>query len=294
MPASLATKIEKVAVFGVNLEVMRIAAPLPPFSGSTVSSAIARDATLSPIVFLHEGLGSVAMWRDFPRQVCEATGRAGLVYSRRGYGQSDAVTDVRGSGRLQADYMHQEAWEVLPELLRLCHIQKPILLGHSDGASIALLHAAQSETQACIVMAPHLFVEEISLAAIVQARSAFEHGELRQRLQKFHADVDGAFWQWNDVWLSEAFRSFNIEEECKKITRPLLAIQGFDDPYGTMAQIDALGGSDLQFLSKNGLQTNQDVRKALLKLEHCGHSPHRDQLPTVISALTEFTQFLID
>jgi pimeloyl-ACP methyl ester carboxylesterase len=279
MVDSAATKIEKIAVFGVNLEVMRIAAPSSP---------------LSPIVFLHEGLGSVAMWRDFPQQVCEATGRAGLVYSRRGYGQSDSVADVRRSGRLQADYMHQEATEVLPELLRLCNIDNPILLGHSDGGSIALLYAAKFQTQACIVMAPHLFVEDISLSAISQARQAYENGNLRLRLQKFHADVDGAFWQWNDVWLSEAFRGFNIERECKQITCPLLAIQGFDDPYGTMAQIDALGGSDFQLLRKNGLQPNRDVRRALLKIEHCGHSPHRDQLPTVISALTEFTQASID
>jgi pimeloyl-ACP methyl ester carboxylesterase len=275
MTASVATKIEKIAVRGVNLEVMRIAAP----SGV--------DA-LSPIVFLHEGLGSVAMWRDFPQQLCQATGRAGLVYSRRGYGQSDAIPDVRGQGRLQSDYMHQEAAQVLPELLRLCGIQKPILLGHSDGGTIALLYAAQFETEACIVMAPHLFVEDISIAAITAARKAYETGDLRSRLAKFHADVDCAFWQWNDIWLSDAFRSFNIEEECQQITCPLLAIQGIDDPYGTMAQIDALGGIEHDFASQIALYPARDMRRVLLKLEQCGHSPHRDQTENLTLSLESF------
>jgi pimeloyl-ACP methyl ester carboxylesterase len=275
MTASVATKIEKVAVLGVNLEVMHIAAP----SG---------HAAQTPIVFLHEGLGSVAMWRDFPMQLCQATARAGLVYSRRGYGQSDAVPDVRGAGRLTPDYMHKEAWQVLPELLRLCGIQNPILLGHSDGGTIALLHAAKFEVQACIVMAPHLFVEDISIAAITQAREAYETGDLRQRLAKFHANVDCAFWQWNDIWLSPEFRNFNIEAECQQITCPILAIQGQDDPYGTMAQIDVLGGTLLDISSKNAHYPAQNMRRVLLKIEQCEHSPHRDQAGQVIQAATQF------
>jgi pimeloyl-ACP methyl ester carboxylesterase len=278
MTASVATKIEKIAVFGVNLEVMHIAAP------QMDSGHPAR----APIVFLHEGLGSVAMWRDFPQQLCQATGRAGLVYSRRGYGQSDSVPDVRGQGRLQSDYMHNEATQVLPELLRLCRIQKPILLGHSDGGTIALLHAAQFETQACIVMAPHLFVEDISIKAIAAAREAYETGELRSRLAKFHANVDCAFWQWNDIWLSDAFRSFNIEEECKQIICPILAIQGKDDPYGTMAQINELGGVEHAFLVKNDHRPSQNALRVLLKLEQCGHSPHRDQPLALIEALNRY------
>jgi pimeloyl-ACP methyl ester carboxylesterase len=253
MTASVATKFEKVAVLGVNLEVMHIAAPPAPSDRAS-------------IVFLHEGLGSVAMWRDFPMQLCQATGRAGLVYSRRGYGQSDPVPDVRSQGRLQHNYMHKEATEVLPVLLRLCGIQKPILLGHSDGGTIALLHAAQFPVEACIVMAPHLFVEDISIKAITAAREAYQTGDLRQRLAKFHADVDCAFWQWNDIWLSDAFRSFNIEEECKKITCPILAIQGHDDPYGTMSQINALGGTEHDFLSQISLQPLQNMRRVLLNL----------------------------
>ncbi len=272
MNAYTATRSDEISVLGVHLEVMRIPAT---------------DASSLPaIVFLHEGLGSVAMWRDFPQQVCHATGRAGLVYSRRGYGRSDTVPDVRGAGRLRPDYMHHEAWQVLPELLRIEAITRPILLGHSDGGTVALLHAAKFETAACIVMAPHLFVEDISIAAITQARLAYEGGDLRQRLAKFHDNVDVAFWQWNDIWLSPEFRDFNIEEQCRKMTCPLLAIQGVDDPYGTMAQIDALGGDDVNFLSKNSSSPAINMPRALLKLEHCGHSPHRDQHAQTLNAIT--------
>jgi pimeloyl-ACP methyl ester carboxylesterase len=238
MPTSTITPVAtKTKVHGVHLEI----AHYPKLS----------DDDKAPLVLLHEGLGSVAMWRDFPAQLHAATGRAVWVYSRRGYGLSDAVADVRGAGRLPPDYMHTEAWQVLPELLRLCGITEPVLLGHSDGGTIALLYAARHQASACIVMAPHLFVEEISIQSITVARDAFEKGDLRSRLAKYHTDVDGAFWQWNDVWLSDAFRSFNIEEECKKITCPLLAIQGFDDPYGTMEQIDQLGGEEYIFSGKN-------------------------------------------
>jgi pimeloyl-ACP methyl ester carboxylesterase len=275
MTESVATKIEKVTVGGVNLELMRIPAP-------------ASHSDRVPLVFLHEGLGSVAMWRDFPSQVCQATGRAGLVYSRRGYGRSDAVPDVRGQGRLQPDYMHKEAAEVLPELLALCGIPKPVLIGHSDGGTIALLHAAQFPVEACVVMAPHLFVEDISIAAITAAREAYETGDLRPRLAKFHDDVDCAFWQWNDIWLNNAFRGFNIEEECKQITCPLLAIQGHQDPYGTMAQIDALGGVEIDFSSEISLSTSWNMRRVLLKIEQCGHSPQRDQTGQVLNALSRF------
>jgi pimeloyl-ACP methyl ester carboxylesterase len=283
MTASVATKTEKITVHGVNLEILRISASPLHLSAALPSSVSSPPATL---VFLHEGLGSVAMWRDFPAQLCAATGCAGLVYSRQGYGQSDAVPDVRGAGRLQPDYMHREAWHVLPELLRACGIEQSILLGHSDGGTIALLHAAKFPVAACIVMAPHLFVEDISISAITQARAAYEHGDLRARLAKFHADVDGAFWQWNDIWLSPAFRSFNIEAECKRITCPLLAIQGHDDPYGTMAQIDALADTTPHLNKENTLSPRNNKARMLLKLEQCGHSPQRDQTASVIQAIT--------
>ncbi len=234
------------------------------------------------------------MWRDFPAQVCAATGRAGLVYSRRGYGWSDAVPDVRGpthtvngqrAGRLPPDYLHHEAWTVLPSLLAACGIDQPVLLGHSDGASIALLYASRYPTSACIAMAPHLFVEEVSLRSIEAARVAYETADLRSKLARFHADVDCAFWQWNDVWLSEAFRSFDIVADGAHISCPLLGIQGYDDAYGTMAQLDALGG---EYSIIKGLQTPRISREQLLKIERCGHSPHKDQGASVTAAVVNF------
>jgi pimeloyl-ACP methyl ester carboxylesterase len=255
---------------GVGIEVHRIAGPAGP-------------DPLAPLVFLHEGLGSAAMWRDWPRQLCAATGRAGVVISRRGYGRSDPVPDVRGdpseqagrrSGRLRPDYMHREAWEVMPALLAKLGIDHPVLVGHSDGGTIALLYASRHPVAACIVMAPHVIVEDLSIAAITQAREAFQSGGLRERLARFHADVDGAFWQWNDIWLSEDFRAFDIREDCRRITAPLLALQGVDDPYGTMAQIDEIAA--------NAPHTR------LLKLPGCGHSPHRDQPEAVNDAIRAF------
>jgi pimeloyl-ACP methyl ester carboxylesterase len=263
----------KISIQGMQLEVLRI--PGPP------------DTPLPTLVFLHEGLGSIAMWRDWPAQLCQRLGCAGLVYSRRGYGQSDAVPDVRGPsaqadgqrvGRLLPDYMHEEALTVLPALLRALGIDSPMLLGHSDGGTIALIHASRFAVAGCVVMAPHVMVEEISVDAITAARDAYENGPLRQRLAPYHADVDCAFWQWNDVWLSEAFRSFDIRPELTRISAPLLAIQGETDPYGTLAQI-------------------HDIAKVvphaqLLKLPDCGHSPHRDQPEAVAQALAAFIQGL--
>ncbi len=251
-------------VLGQSLEVQRIA-------GNT---------TQGTIVFLHEGLGSVALWRDFPSQVCAATGCAGLVYSRQGYGQSGP-----SARPLPPTYMHHQAWDVLPALLLQLGIEQPILLGHSDGGTIALLYASRFAARSCIVMAPHLFVEDISLRSITAARVAFKTGDLRSKLAKFHNDVDGAFWQWNDVWLSDSFRSFNIQAECALITCPLLAIQGLDDPYGTMAQIDALKSN---FSNENSPQSKYLLLRKLLKLEQCGHSTHRDQSQVVITAVKEF------
>jgi pimeloyl-ACP methyl ester carboxylesterase len=216
-----------------------------------------------PIIFLHEGLGSVAMWRDWPVRLCAATRRPGLVYSRRGYGQSDPVPDVRGAGRLRPDYMHREALEVLPQLLQQLGVERPVLLGHSDGGTIALLHAAHFPVHACVVMAPHVIVEDISVRSITQARAAFESGDLRERLARYHRDVDCAFWQWNDIWLSPEFRSFDIRPECRRIAAPVLALQGEDDPYGTLQQIRDIAPT-------SGLLRSET-------LPRCGHSPHRDQ-----------------
>ena len=239
--------------------------------------------TLTPIVFLHEGLGSVSMWTqrglDWPLAVCQATGRAGIVYSRRGYGQSDPAPKRRdtfspGRNVLPPDYMHREAFDVLPALLTGLNIKRPVLLGHSDGATIALLHASKLPVAACIAMAPHVVVESVAVNAIEQAKLAFETGDLRQRLVKHHADVDGAFWQWNDVWLSEGFASFDIRPECQRITAPLLLVQGLNDEYGTMRQLDEI--------------TKAAPHAQQIRLADCGHSPHRDQSQLCIEGIGTF------
>ncbi len=248
----------KTEVLGAVLEVLRIPG----------------QAHRPTLVFLHEGLGSVALWRDWPARLCERLGCAGLVYSRLGYGHSAPRHDVRGQGRLQPNYMHHEALQVLPALLAQLDIASPVLVGHSDGGTIALLHAAHHPVSACIVMAPHVIVEDVSVRAIEAAREAYEQGPLRARLAPFHADVDGAFWQWNDVWLSPAFRSYDIRQEIASIRAPLLAIQGEDDPYGTMAQIDDIAAAV--------------PHAQLLKLPQCGHSPHRDQPEAVDQAIADF------
>lgn len=256
--------MQRLNINGQQLELRRI-------SGS--------DA-LSPIVFLHEGLGSVTLWsqrgQDWPQAVCQATARAGVVYSRRGYGQSDPTPS--GRNVLPPDYMHREAWEVLPDLLAELNIQNPVLLGHSDGATIALLYASQHPTTACIAMAPHVLVEGVAVNAIGQAKLAFESGNLRQRLVRHHADVDGAFWQWNDAWLSRGFASFDIRAECQSITAPLLLVQGIDDEYGTMLQLD-----EIALAAPHARQ---------LRLADCGHSPHRDQPQATLEALVSFLKLI--
>ena len=244
-------------------------------------------APRAPLVFLHEGLGSVAMWHQrgqfWPGELCAATGRAGLLYSRRGYGRSAAIPDVRGpsqtngtwrSGRHQPDYMHVEAFEVLPRLLRACGIERPVLIGHSDGATIALLHASRHPVAGCVAMAPHVRVEDIGLQAIAQARDAYATTTLRERLARYHDDVDNAFWQWNEVWLSEAFRGFDIRGDCARIQAPLLLVQGVDDEYGTLQQLD-----DILEAAPHGQR---------LELAACGHSPHRDQPQILLEQVTAF------
>ena len=242
---------------------------------------IPSPSTLSPLVFLHEGLGSIAMWQgrtvDWPLQVCRAAGRAGWVYSRRGYGKSPAIPDVRGTGRLRADYMHREAWEVLPSLLKDWGAENPVLIGHSDGATIALLHAARFPVAGCVVMAPHLLVEDMTISAIAASKKAYVEGDLRQKLMKYHADVDCAFWQWNDVWLSQAFRSFDIRKECKTISAPVLALQGSDDAYGSLRHLDEL-------------QTAGRVERHVLP--NCGHSPHKDQAQKSLDLVAGFLKGL--
>lgn len=228
------------------------------------------------IVFLHEGLGSISMWRDFPQKVADATGCEAVVYSRYGYGRS---TPRRGEPNTPR-YMHVQALEVLPALLDALELERPFLLGHSDGGSIALLHAAAhpERVAALVVAAPHLFVEDLTIDSIRQARVAYERTDLRARLARHHADPDSAFFGWNDIWLDPAFRDWNLEAEVARITCPVLAVQGEDDEYGTMAQIERIAA------------LRPSRRTELLKLAACGHSPHRDQPQALIEATRDFLQ----
>jgi pimeloyl-ACP methyl ester carboxylesterase len=239
---------------------------------------VGSDAADRPlVVFLHEGLGSVAMWKDFPQQLCEAANCRGLVYSRPGYGQS---TPRDKGDALQPDFMHQQAFEVLPAFLKALGIDTllspPLLYGHSDGGSIALLFAARypMNTSATIVVAPHIFVEDISVNSIEDAKIAYQTTDLRSKLARYHGDVDSAFWGWNDIWLNPAFRHWNLTQAIKTITCQLLAIQGLDDEYGTLEQIRSI---------KRILPKTQ-----LLELPECGHSPHRDQPAALIETCVSF------
>jgi pimeloyl-ACP methyl ester carboxylesterase len=233
------------------------------------------------IVFLHEGLGSVAMWRDFPARVCDAAGARGLVYSRPGYGAS---TPRPAAERWTPEFMHVQAREVLPAFLQAVGVDpardRVILFGHSDGGSIALLYAAAfpDAPRGAIVLAPHIFVEDISVRSIEQARETYLQTDLKQRLARYHADPDSAFWGWNDIWLDPAFRDWNIEADIAPIRCPLLAIQGVDDEYGTLEQIRGIA--------------RRVPHTRLLELPQCGHSPHKDQPRRVIEAAADFVRGL--
>ena len=227
------------------------------------------------MVFLHEGLGSVAMWKDFPRECARAAGCQALVYSRYGYGQSDPITAPRA-----VDYLHDEALKALPELLDKLDVEQPILFGHSDGASISLIHGGgmTRPVRGIIAMAPHTMVEDIAIQGLEEIKRAYETTDLRARLARYHADPDSAFRGWNDIWLNSAFRTWNIEAYLPQITCPVLAIQGEDDHYGTMEHIDQIERA----------VPNTDV----LELKECGHSPHRDQPERVIERVTQFVERL--
>ena len=229
------------------------------------------DPDAPSLVFLHEGLGSVSMWRDFPDKAASATGCATIVYSRYGHGYSDVLRGPRA-----VDYMHVEALKALPELLERLAVPDPVLVGHSDGGSIALIYAgAGNGARGLVVMAPHVFVEDISVKSIAEAKTEFETTDLSRRLGRHHADAAKTFRGWNDIWLHPDFRSWNIEEYLPRVYCPVLAIQGFDDEYGTMAQLDAIAG-----------QAGGPIE--LLRLTDCRHSPHRDQPAAVLEAMSRF------
>jgi pimeloyl-ACP methyl ester carboxylesterase len=229
------------------------------------------------VVFLHEGLGSAAMWKDFPQRLCDAAQCRGLVYSRPGYGRSTPRAAEEAWG---LDFMHRQAHEVLPALLQALGIdtaaQPPWLFGHSDGASITLLFAAKYPAQlaGAIVLAPHIVVEDLSVASIESARQAYVETDLRQRLARYHDDPDSAFWGWNRIWLHPPFRDWSIEREIESIACPLLAVQGLDDEYGTLEQIRGI--------------VRRVPHTELLELPDCGHSPQRDQPDALLEASVAF------
>lgn len=223
------------------------------------------------IVMLHEGLGSVSMWREFPERLARAT-RCGVVaYSRYGHGKSERL----GEKRL-AEFMHHEGTVVLPALLERLGIPRPILLGHSDGASICIIYAAASPAspRGLILEAPHVFVEELTLNSIAKIRTVYRTTDLPERLGRYHDHVEEAFWGWNDIWLDPKFRTWNIEHCLNSIACPVLVIQGKDDEYGTLAQVAAI---------KRRLPKTQT-----LVLPNCGHSPHRDQCTTTLETIAQF------
>jgi pimeloyl-ACP methyl ester carboxylesterase len=234
---------------------------------------IAGDPARPPLVFLHEGLGSVGLWRGFHRRVAEATGHRTLAYSRLGHGFSDLPTVPRDIA-----FMHDEAATVLPALLERWGVRRPVLVAHSDGASIALLHAATYPVSGVVAMAPHVFVEDISIEGIETARDAYRNQDLRRRMSRHHRDADVTFWGWNDVWLNPAFRSWNIVAELDTISCPMLLVQGEDDQYGSLAQLDAIERV-----------VPGHVRRAVLA---CGHSPHLEIPEQTLQAVAGFVDTL--
>ncbi|HLH40812.1 MAG TPA: alpha/beta hydrolase [Bryobacteraceae bacterium] len=230
---------------------------------------VSRDAPV--IVFLHEGLGSIALWRDFPERLARAAGYNALLYSRYGYGKSDPLAEAR-----RPSYLHEEALAALPELLEKTGIERPVLFGHSDGASIALIFASAHRARAVIALAPHVFVEQMAVDGVAEIRRDYEQGSLREKLARYHDHPDSAFYGWNDIWLAPEFRLWCIEEELSRITIPVLAVQGYEDEYATMEQLDRM---------------EQRIRRfQALKLDDCRHSPHRDQPEAVIGATRLFLQ----
>lgn len=256
--------MKSVLVNGVEVEYVRLVSAHPREEAPTM-------------VFLHEGLGCVAMWRDFPQRVADAAGCEALVYSRVGYGGSGPFREHR-----KPDYLHIEAVRELPAVLRELGVKKPILFGHSDGGSIALLNAALSEIDpvALVVMAPHVLVEDVTVAGVREALAQYERSDMVERLGRYHLRPDAVFRAWTDIWLSPEFRDWNIEDALPAIRCPVLAIQGEDDEYATMAQIDliAQGAADVE----------------LCKLADCRHSPHKDQPDAVIDAVGGFVERILD
>jgi pimeloyl-ACP methyl ester carboxylesterase len=262
--------------------VPRIIPDLPPKSRRIDQTFSARrlecihfagDPERPALVFLHEGLGSVGLWRDFPGRVAAATGRRALVYSRFGHGDSDPLDRPR-----TPRFMHEEALETLPALLDRLELGDPVLIGHSDGASIALIHAGTSgrPVSGLALLAPHVFVEDVSIAGIEAARRAFAETDLRARMARHHRDAEATFRAWNDAWLAPEFRAWNIEDVLPGISCPVLVVQGTQDRYGTLAQVDAI---------ERGVRG--PFRRLVLEV---GHAPHLEAPEETLAAIVRLIQ----
>ena len=225
------------------------------------------------LVLLHEGLGSVGLWRDFPQRLAAATGARVLAYSRFGHGDSDPPPEPR-----TPRFMHEEAASVLPAVLSALEVRDPVLVGHSDGASIALIHAAANPVRAVVAIAPHVFVAALCLEQIRLARDAYAEGELRARMARHHRDPDAAFHGWNDVWLHPEFPGWSIEGLLERIASPLLLIQGERDQYGTMAQLDAIERRVAGTVERRRLD--------------CRHAPHLEAPEATVAAIAAFVAAL--
>jgi pimeloyl-ACP methyl ester carboxylesterase len=253
--------------------------PFLTAAGRRLSYEWVGDGKGGPVlVFLHEGLGSIGQWRDFPARVAQATGCRVLVYDRYGYGQSDVLQEKKRN----VDFMHFEALKVLPEITKELKLDNPVLVGHSDGASIALIHAgAGHAVRGVAVMAPHVFIEPVCLRSIERIKNTFEKSDLPAKLGRYHRDARKTFYGWADVWLDPAFPRWDIRDDyLLKLSAPVLAIQGYDDEYGTMEQLDAI------------------ARRVagpceLVKLRDCGHSPFRDQPEKTLSAIQAFMKKIV-
>jgi len=232
------------------------------------------------LVFLHEGLGSVALWRDFPANVARATGCRTVVYSRYGFGRSSPRREP-----YTPRFMHEEALQILPALRHALGIREPVLVGHSTGASMALIHAAQpgSDVRGVVAMAPLVFVEESNLASIRNAQTVYATTDMREKLARYHDDVDRVFWGWNDIWLHPDFSTWSIERDLATMRCPILAILGDDDEYSTPAQVAALERAAAGAASFD-----------YLKLADCRHAPHRDQPTIVVEAIARFVDGFVD
>jgi pimeloyl-ACP methyl ester carboxylesterase len=236
---------------------------------------LAGSADAAPLVLLHEGLGSARLWRQFPADLHAATGRRVIAFSRHGHGRSERSPEPRTPA-----FFHAEALDVLPDVLAQLQAERPVLVGHSDGASIALIHAGQHPVTGLVLMAPHVVVEDVSVEEIRATRSRYEEGDLRERMARHHDDVDAAFWGWCGVWLDPEFRTWSLEADAERVTAPVLLIQGRDDPYGTLDQLDRIEA-----------RVRGPVERLVVP---GGHSPHLEAPDVVLTAVAAYVRTTTD